>query len=294
VTISAADAAVVSRRLLEGATDMHVHTAPDVVPRSVNAIEVGEAAKAAGMRAVVLKSHSTDTSSRAETARDITGFPLVGGVVLNHSVGGLNADAVRESARQGGRVVWLPTASARHYIEHTRDHAHPRYETWLARGLVTTEGGEVRPEMEAVLRAVQRADMVLCSGHISPEETLTVFRRAAELGITRMTVTHPHADFVGVSVRRMRELAELGAVNEMVYTFVTPAVEHTQTMEHIASQIRAAGVENCYISTDGGQAINPVPTEMYRLFIEGLLLNGFSEDEIVRLAQTTPARVLPD
>jgi Family of unknown function (DUF6282) len=294
VTISAADAVVASRRLLEGATDMHVHTAPDVVPRSVDAIEVGEAAKAAGMRAVVLKSHSTDTSARAEMARDITGFPLVGGVVLNHSVGGLNADAVRESARQGGRVVWLPTASARHYIEHTRDHAHPRYETWLERGLVTTEGGEVRPDMEAVLRAVQRADMVLCSGHISPEETLTVFRRAAELGITRMTVTHPHADFVGVSVQRMRELAELGAVNEMVYTFVTPAVEHTQTMEHIASQIRAAGVQNCYISTDGGQAINPVPTEMYRLFIEGLLLNGFSEDEIVQLAQTTPARVLPD
>jgi hypothetical protein len=294
VTISAADAVDVSRRLLAGATDMHVHTAPDVVPRSVNAIEVGEAAKAVGMRAVVLKSHSTDTSSRAEMASDITGFPLVGGVVLNHSVGGLNADAVRESARQGGKVVWLPTASARHYIEHTRDHAHARYETWLEHGLVTTEGGEVRPETEAVLRAVWRTDMVLCSGHVSPEETLTVFRRAAEIGITRLVVTHPHADFVGVSVARMRELAELGAVNEFVYTFVTPAVEHQQTMEHIASQIRAAGVENSYISTDGGQAINPVPTEMYRLFIEGLLRNDFTEAEIVELAQVTPNRVLFD
>lgn len=77
-------------------------------------------------------------------AHEITGFPLVGGVVLNQSVGGLNADAVRESALRGGRVVWRP-------------------------------------------------DMVLCSGHVSPEETLIVFRRAAEIGITRMTVTHPHA-----------------------------------------------------------------------------------------------------
>jgi hypothetical protein len=32
---------------------------------------------------------------------------------------------------------------------------------------------------------------------------------------------------------------------------------------------------------------------MYRLFIEGLLVNGFTEDEIVRLAHTTPARLLP-
>jgi uncharacterized protein DUF6282 len=283
-----------SRRLLAGSIDMHVHTAPDVVPRSVTSIELGEAAKAAGMRAAVLKSHSTDTAARAELAGAITGFPLVGGVVLNNSVGGLNADAVRESARQGGRVVWLPTADARHYLEHTRDHDHPRYSAWLARGLVVSEDGEVRPETEAVLQVIHRRDLVLCSGHVSPEETLVTFRRAAEIGITRLVVTHPHAEFVGASVAQMRELAELGAVNEMLYTFVTPAVEHRQTMDHIAAQIRDIGVANCYISTDGGQAINPPPTEMYRLFIEGLLRNGFTEEEIVALAHTTPARVLLD
>ncbi|HEX5407136.1 MAG TPA: DUF6282 family protein [Pseudonocardiaceae bacterium] len=292
MTMSAADAVAASRELLAGTIDMHVHTAPDVVPRSATAIDVGHAAKAAGMRAVVLKSHSTDTASRAETASELTGFPLIGGVVLNHAVGGLNPDAVRESARQGGRVVWLPTASARHYLEHTRDRHHPRYESWLARGLVVSEGGEIRPETEAVLRAVQRTDMVLCSGHVSPAETLTTFRRAAELGIRRLVVTHPHADFVGATVPTMREFAEVGAVNEMLYTFVTPAVEHTQTMAHIAGQIRETGIENCYISTDGGQAVNPVPTEMYRLFIEGLLLNDFTEKEIIQLARTTPARVL--
>lgn len=281
-----------SHRLLVDAIDMHVHTAPDVVPRSVTSIELGRAAKDAGMRAVVLKSHSTDTAARAELAAAETGFPLVGGVVLNHAVGGLNPDAVRESARQGGRVVWLPTAGARHYIEHTRDRDHPRYRSWLARGLVVSEDGQVRPETEAVLRAVHRSDMVLCSGHVSPEETLTTFRRAAEIGITRLVVTHPHADFVGTSVAQMRELADLGAVNEMLYTFVTPAVEHRQTMEHIATQIRDVGVPNCYLSTDGGQAINPPPTEMYRLFIEGLLRNGFTEDEIALLAHTTPARIL--
>jgi hypothetical protein len=292
VTMTQAQAADVSRRLLVGAIDMHVHTAPDVVPRSATAIDVGNTAKAAGMRAVVLKSHSTDTSSRAEIAEQITGFPFVGGVALNRPVGGVNADAVRESARQGGRVVWLPTASARHYVAHTQDRAHPRYEWWLARALVVSEGGEVRPETEAVLQAVLRNDQVLCSGHISPEETVIAFQRAAELGIRRLVVTHPHADFVGASVRQMRALAELGALNEILYTFVTRAVEHPQSMGQLADLIRDVGVDHCYIATDGGQSINPIPTEMFRLFLEGLLLEGFSEEELIQLGQTAPARLL--
>ena len=76
-----------ARSLLRGAVDLHIHTAPDIFPRSVDAIEAAEEAKAAGMAAIAVKSHSTDTSSRAETARRRTGFPVVGGVVLNYPVG---------------------------------------------------------------------------------------------------------------------------------------------------------------------------------------------------------------
>jgi len=50
------------------------------------------------MAAIVVKSHSTDTAARAQTAREITGFPVFGGVALNYPVGGLNEYAVLETA----------------------------------------------------------------------------------------------------------------------------------------------------------------------------------------------------
>lgn len=74
--------------MLPGAIDLHTHTAPDISPRSVTAIEAAEQARAAGMAAMVIKSHSTDTVAQAEQARIITGFPTFGGVALNYSVGG--------------------------------------------------------------------------------------------------------------------------------------------------------------------------------------------------------------
>ena len=134
--------------------------------------------------------------------------------------------------------------------------------------------------------------MVLCSGHITPAETKAVFRRAAELGNSRLVVTHPHADFVGANSTDMRELADLGAVNEMHYAFVTPVINPPQTMAHIAAQIRDAGVENCVLATDGGQRVNPVPVEALRLFIQGLIDEGFDSDEIRYMTVDRPRKVL--
>ena len=46
---------------------------------------------------------------------------MFGGVVLNYPVGGLNEYAVLETARQGGRVVRMPTINARHFIENSAE-----------------------------------------------------------------------------------------------------------------------------------------------------------------------------
>ena len=69
-----------SKGLLKGAIDTHIHTAPDIYPRSVTVIEAAQGARAAGMKAILVKSHSTDTSDRAEIATKLTGFSVFGGV----------------------------------------------------------------------------------------------------------------------------------------------------------------------------------------------------------------------
>ena len=136
--------------------------------------------------------------------------------------------------------------------------------------------------------------MVLCSGHVTPSDAIAAFTRARELGITRLVVTHPHALFVGAEVEQMKELASLGAMNEMHYAFVTPVINPPQTMQYIAETIRAVGVESCYLATDGGQKMNPVPVEALRLFVVGMLEQGFSENEVRFMISDAPRRILFD
>ncbi len=286
--------AELARSLLQGAVDLHIHTAPDIFPRSVDAIEAAEEAKAAGMAAIAVKSHSTDTSARAETASRRTGFPVSGGVALNYPVGGLNPYAVEECAKQGGRIVWLPTLSARHFLARADNVPVLRDQSPVdSEGIVvTTEDGRLRPEVEDILQLVRQHDMILCSGHVSPAEAIQVFSRAKEIGIERLVVTHPHAHFVGASAEDMARLATMGAMNEMHYAFVTEIIVPPQTMGYLADLIRTVGVRSCYLATDGGQAVNPRPVEALRLFIEGMLAEGFTPDELRYMTADAPRKLL--
>jgi hypothetical protein len=59
-----------------------------------------------GMRAILIKNHFTLTSDRAQVASDEIGFPVFGGIALNHSVGGLNLHAVEAALKLGAKIVW--------------------------------------------------------------------------------------------------------------------------------------------------------------------------------------------
>mgnify|MGYP000176813617 CR=1 FL=1 len=105
---------------LAGVIDFHVHSGPDSRPRSVSDLEIARIAKRAGMRGLVFKNHFTMTADRAWLAmQEVDGIEIFGGVALNHAVGGLNAEAVRQlAAFSGGRgkVVWLPTFDAEFWM----------------------------------------------------------------------------------------------------------------------------------------------------------------------------------
>ena len=66
---------------LKGAIDIHVHQDPDSAPRVIDADDVARQAKAAGMRAVVLKNHWEDTASLAYMVRKmVPGIEVYGGI----------------------------------------------------------------------------------------------------------------------------------------------------------------------------------------------------------------------
>lgn len=95
---------------LEGAVDLHVHSAPDVDRRRCDDLELAREAEAAGMGAVLIKSHQNSTVERAWlVGRCVPGIRVYGGLVLNETVGGLNVAAVRLAVRLGTRQIWMPT-----------------------------------------------------------------------------------------------------------------------------------------------------------------------------------------
>ena len=92
--------------LLEGAFDTHIHSAPDVLPRKFNDLELAQRFKARRMAGFVLKSHYICTADRATLVNQIVPeIQAFGAIALNNSVGGLNPLALDIAGRLGTRVV---------------------------------------------------------------------------------------------------------------------------------------------------------------------------------------------
>ena len=111
-------------------------------------------------------------------------------------------------------------------------------------------------------------------------------------GVKRITITHPHADFLHYTLEQMIELGSLGALLEFHYAFATKMLRNPMPVAELAKSIRKIGPERCILATDGGQAGNPPPHEMLRLFIAGMLGAGFSDDEIQTMTIRNPGWIL--
>ena len=273
-------------RLLEGALDIHVHFAPDPrVERRGSAIDVAQQARDMGMRGLVLKSHEYPTPPVAYTASQaVPGITLIGGVALDVEVGGLNPMAVESTAKMGGRVVWMPTFSARADRQH--------------RGLnggidLLDDRGRLVPEAYAVLEVVKAHDMVLATGHISTNESMVLVSEARNLGIQRVVVTHATttAFWTGMTLEDMKTLASMGAYIEHCIHVMMPLTNRL-TPTQLVETITSIGSENCIISTDFGQDYNPMPPEGMRMGIATLLQAGMEEVEVGMLVKDNPSRLL--
>lgn len=280
--------------LLVGGVDLHVHTAPDVVPRSATLEEVAEEAARRGMAGIVAKSHVEDTADRAERVqqeRGDRGPRLFGGVALNRAAGGLDPASVERTARRGGRIVWLPTIDARAFAEHRR--SAPLLASLSGAPVeVTTDGGAPVAELDPVLSAVAEHDLVLASGHLAAIETLAVFERARELGVRRLLVTHSNAPFLAMTPALRRDLSDLGAVHELCATFTTPSIVPPQRIEDLARIITEVGTGRCVISSDGGQPVNPNAVEMLERFALQLRDAGVTDSDLHELIAAGPSRLV--
>jgi hypothetical protein len=286
--------------VLDGVIDLHVHSDPeraDFFPRSVDDFEVASKMSEVGARGLLLKNHYLITSDRAWLARKyVRDIEVFGGVCLNKPLGGLNPSAILTMARMKGsygKVVWFPTFDAENHLRR-----FPRNDTFVR---TVDEGGELLPEARECLNVISGENLALFSGHLSASETLTLFREARAVGVTKMMVTHGQTDPARFTLEEMREVADLGALIELPFvgTLQGPnaLVPGLRGWTHIpihatVEAIKTIGAQHFVLSTDLGQAENPIHHTGFKTFIMELMRDGVTQDEITIMARWNPARML--
>jgi hypothetical protein len=285
--------------LLRGAIDLHIHAAPDVVPRLLNDFELAAAARSTGLAAIVLKSHHMLTADRAQIAQ--RAFPEVkvfGGLALNFpACGGLNPDAVKVAIRMGAKIIWLPTLSAANHIEKTRTRVTGNLGV-MSQGFkpqpvcVVGDNRVVVPELVEILRLIAEADIILATGHLSVPEIKAVVDAAVTVGVRKILVNHPELWLIGMSVEDQRELAATGAMMEVCIRSATAPGHAELSPRVLAERIAAVGAEHVVMATDYGQIDSPPAPEGMRWYIEQMLECGIPAHDMERMTKINPSRLL--
>jgi Family of unknown function (DUF6282) len=292
-----------ARALLRGAYDLHVHIAPDVVPRRIDDLELARRFGELGLAGFQLKSHYTSTAERARVVgAAVPGVHVLGAIALNRAVGGMNAVAVEIAARAGARTVWFPTVdSVNESGEETQFPPGAKVPVWMelqrelrAAGVaiepvpVVDADGAVLPETREVLGAIARHGLVLATGHLDRDEIFTVVDAAREEGVSDIVITHPEFPSQNLAIDDQTALAARGALLERCFT--TP---HTGkvTWERVFDAIRATGPEHSVLSTDLGQTANPPVEDGLGLLVDRLLAAGFGEEDVHKMAVVNTRRL---
>jgi hypothetical protein len=259
-------AAVLSRAqqqsTLAGAIDIHVHAAPDSVPRSIDAIDLARMAKARGMRGLVLKSHYEPTASLAYIVRkEVPGIEVFGGIDLNLTVGGMNPLAVEHMAAITGgygRFVWMSTYDSE---------AQVKYDKQDRPFVPVARNGELLPATKQVIAAIARHNLVMATGHNSPDVDLLLIKESRAQGVRHMVVTHAMIEPIHMSISEMQQSAQLGAYIEFVYNGLIGKAKEFSFADY-AKAIRAVGVDRCILSSDMGQPGNPLHPDGLEAFFK--------------------------
>ena len=272
----------VCAQTLDGAIDMHAHSDPDGTPRSIDAVDLAKLAKSRGMRAIVLKNHYEPTASLAYIVRkEVPGIEVFGGISLDLTVGGVNPAAVEWMTKvKGGygRVIWLPTFDSENQVRMSKDN----------RAFASVvQDGAVTPAVSQVIALAAKHNLILETGHSSPAEALIIIREAKRQGVQNVLVTHAMSSPVNMSIGQMREAAKLGAYLELVW--VRPG---TDAARAYVNAIRAVGSESIVLSSDLGQAANPLHPDGLLAMYQYLASQGVPTVDIDRMAKTNPAKLL--
>ncbi|MCI9536041.1 MAG: SDR family oxidoreductase [Lachnospiraceae bacterium] len=278
---------------LQGVIDMHVHSNPDIRHRAYDDFELMEAGIRVGARAIVIKTHQGTTVDRAFLCnrhneiihQGDNDFTMFGSVTMNRQMGGINPWAVESGLKLGAKVIWLPTQSARNNMLKQNQDPSDCVEV--------VQGGKVVPELLTIFRLVKDYDVVLGTGHVSPEECFRVVEAARDAGVKKLVVTHPEWWMVGMSLEdQVRIVKDYDVILEHCFAQPMGGGKYKSNLPMNLEAVKACGYKNVMVSTDGGQVENPdweIALEQYMQYLSD---HGVGEDELRYMTHDIQAGLL--
>ena len=280
--------------LLQGVCDIHLHCRPDSRERSVDEYGFMQDAVRAGYRAVMFKSNDFSCHDRAYIIRQaLPEAECFGSFCMNRVHGDkVNVFAARKAVETSGglcRCIWMPTLDAAYQY---------RSEGRKEKGIPVLDGnGQVLPEVAKVMEICAEADIIFATGHSSPEESITLVRKAHEIGVKRIVVTHANSSIWTMTQDQVKRCIDLGAYMEYCYLpclwgegTKMPQYKR-QTIKEFASFVRIDPTRS-FISTDLGQAVMPHPIEGMRDCILKLQAEGIPQSDIDLMVRHNPAMLI--
>jgi predicted metal-dependent phosphotriesterase family hydrolase len=190
-------------------------------------------------------------------------------------------------------MVWLPTFDSDKHVKTLVDKSKS--------GLLVAPNGQVTPQMEEVLKIIARENLVLATGHVHAEEVVAVTKRARELGVKNILVTHGLTNIPGLSTEQAKQVAQMGGYIEICYLqFLTGPTAQYQWMTHwdrvdakaVAQAVKDIGADHLVLSTDLGQQGMMTPPDGVENQVAAVRAAGVSQADIDKMMKRNPARLL--
>lgn len=283
--------------LLKDAIDVHVHSGPGVIPRSLDHFEATQQCLDAGMRGLILKDQHGMTANQAYLLKKYifkdAPIHIFGGMPLNNATGGVSVHAVNAAITYGAKIIWMPTMSHENHIEFHKHHKSffSKYENKDVEETPLTILGPDRqllPQIKKICELIAKADIILGTGHCYIEEIKLLVDEAIKIGVKKILMQHPEF-LINASMDDMIELADKGVFIEHSYTTV---ISKNLTLEYLFEMIRKVGAHRTVVGSDLGQEGRIYPVEGLRKFIKEMLDMGLKEEEIDLVLRKNPAKLL--
>jgi hypothetical protein len=225
------------------------------------------------------------------------GVNLFSGVALNNASGGINPHAVDHAIKLGGKIVWMPTLSAKNHLDELasgKAKTFPKTSKKMldAEPLTALDAnGNLTDATKKVIDLIAEANIILAGGHLHVSEQHKLFEEAARRGVKKMMVNHP-TYIVGFKDEDIRQLAGQGVKMEHSICMFIEGKSKKFSPNDLAHLIETAGVDNTILSSDLGLLYSQRPVDGFRSITQILLDLQVSHSNIKKLVSKNAAAML--